>query len=65
MEAPKYMVKVVVAKAQLLKTAQLAEVMGKSARSVRRYAQYGQLKSFTKTHRTGWVFVVKTKVAVG
>ena len=65
MNAPKYMVKLVVANAEVLQTKNLAVVMGKSARTVRRYAQFGQLRSLCKTYKRGWEFVVRTQVAVG
>jgi hypothetical protein len=63
--APKYMVKVVASQAVIVHTADVAELMGKSRRTVRRYAQYGQLSTLTKTHKKGWHYVQKTKVTIG
>jgi hypothetical protein len=61
----KYMVKVVKATVGVVHTAEVAELMGKSRRSVRRYAQYGQLPTIAKTHKRGWHYVAKTRVTIG
>ena len=64
-KAPKYMVKVVAATANVVHTKDVAALMGKSARSVRRYAQYGQLPTIAKTHKKGWHYVAKTRITIG
>jgi hypothetical protein len=64
--APSYMRKVEVpSKTRLLNTADMAHLLGKSRRTVRRYAQYAQLKAAGKTHRLGWVFRVTASLTVG
>jgi hypothetical protein len=63
--APKYMVKVVMSQAVVVHTADVAKMMGKSRRTVRRYAQYGKLPTLTKTHQKGWHYVQKTRVTIG
>jgi hypothetical protein len=64
-KVPSYMVKVVAATAKVVHTADVAELMGKSRRTVRRYAQYGQLPTIAKTHKKGWHYVAKTRTTIG
>lgn len=61
--APKYAVKVVKRKV-VMNTKEVARLLGRAPRTVRRYAQFGSLITVGKTHRVGWQYMVMADLMV-
>jgi hypothetical protein len=63
MNAPMKAVKVMKRKV-VMSTKEVARILGRAPRTVRRYAQYGSLVTVGKTARLGWQYVVLADLMV-
>lgn len=54
----------VVKRKVVMTTKEVARILGKAPRTVRRYAQFGSLLTVGKTHRQGWLYMVMADLMV-